>query len=102
MDDPTDALFERWPAPWAYDENRTGHEGYCTVFDANGNFVVMTGDMENCTMAEIRLGQAFAALPALLELARAVATDYEDAAEWKDARSRLLSLAQTALGHFDV
>jgi hypothetical protein len=99
-DDPTDELFERWPRPWRFSDAKEGHEGLVTVFAANGADILCTGDMEDCTMAEIRLAQAIATLPILLELAQAVAGDYEDAADWKDARGRLVGLAQSALGEF--
>jgi hypothetical protein len=100
--DPTDVLFGQWPAPWAYSDTHEGHEGLVTVFAANGTDILCTGDMESCGMAEIRLAEAIAALPALLELAQFVAADYDDAADWKDARSHLLRLAQGALGHFET
>lgn len=38
-----------------------------------------------------------AAAPELLELAKLVAQDYEDAADWKDARGKLASMARAAL-----
>ncbi len=59
-------LFAQHPLPWAFDDCREGFEGLVTVFDANGRSIVCTGDMEDCTMADILLAHAIAALPELL------------------------------------
>lgn len=40
---------------------------------------------------------AISAIPELLRLAVAVAQDYEDAADWKDARGKLKQLADSAI-----
>lgn len=55
-----------YPPPWVADDNRPGHEGLITVFDANGRPVVSTGDMESAGMADIRNAHLFAAAPDLL------------------------------------
>lgn len=34
------------PAPWVYDDNRDEFEGVMAVYDADGRFIVGTGDME--------------------------------------------------------
>lgn len=58
-------LFDQHPLPWVVDDNRAGHEGLVTVFDANGNFVVYTGNMEDCTWEDILLARLIAAAPDL-------------------------------------
>lgn len=95
--DPLEALFLQHPVPWVVDDNREGHEGEVTVYDATGGVIICVGDMEDCTGADIQLAHAIAAIPKLLELARAVAADYPDAADWKDARQHLWSIARGAL-----
>lgn len=91
------ALFEQNPAPWSMDDNRDGHEGLVTVFDANGDYVLCTGSMEDCSGGDIELARAIAALPDLLALAQKVAQDYPDAADWKDARAVLSGMAAGVL-----
>jgi hypothetical protein len=91
------ALFEMHPRPWVADDNRDGHIGLMSVFDANGRSIVCTCDMEACEGGDIELAHAIAALPALIELARVVGMDYEDAADWKDARGTLVNQARSAL-----
>lgn len=91
--DPLQALFDQHPIPWIAEDNREGHEGSVITFDAVGNTVIYAGDMEDCTMADILLAHAVAAIPKMYELAALVAADYEDAADWKDARGKLAALA---------
>jgi hypothetical protein len=57
-----------YPRPWIVDDNREGYEGLITVFDANGQAVVCTGDMESAGWADIQHGYLFAAAPELLDL----------------------------------
>lgn len=95
--DPLASLWEQHPRSWAFDDNRDGFEGLVSVFDANGRSILCTGDMEDCTGADIQLARVIAALPALLELTGEVAQEYPDAADWKDARGRLYRMASAAL-----
>ncbi len=55
------------PAPWVYDDNREGHEGLCTVFDADGKVLMCFGDMEDCDWLAIADGRLVSAAPDLYE-----------------------------------
>lgn len=45
----------------------------------------------------VSLRQLAGAAPDLLELAELIAMDYDDAADWKDARGKLASMARAAV-----
>lgn len=70
------------PPPWAYDDNREGHEGACNVYDSAGNLVAYFGDMEDNSWQDITAGQLCAAAPdlydALAELVKAQADSLYD------------------------
>lgn len=56
-----------YPRPWVVDDNREGHAGAITVFDANGWPVVFIADMESAGPADIDNGSLIAAAPDLLD-----------------------------------
>lgn len=56
-------LFAQHPPPWTFSDNRAGQEGMLNVYDANGQIVACTGDMEDCTAGDIALAHAIAAVP---------------------------------------
>lgn len=70
-------LFIQHPPPWSFSDNREGHEGEVNVYDDSGGIVLLGGDMEDCTMADILLAHAIAALPDLLTSTRELAGELE-------------------------
>lgn len=83
---------------------RRGHHE--TIFDRNGDIVAYTTghgrERDGAHAQEIVAAVNATATPdpvteQLITLAREVAKDYPDAADWKDARGRLMSMAWSAL-----
>lgn len=68
--------LEHSPAPWAYDDNREGHEGMVNVYDADGRFLLCMGDMESSTWQDMCDASLIAAAPDLLEACKFVLASY--------------------------
>lgn len=67
------------PAPWFYNDNRVGHEGSCTVFDADGKVLMCFGDMEDCDWLAIADGRLVSAAPELYDALTALCETLDDA-----------------------
>lgn len=67
------------PAPWVYDDNREEFEGVMAVYDADGRFIVGTGDMEDGEWREIADARMMAAAPDLYDALTALCEALDDA-----------------------
>lgn len=83
------------PAPWVYDDNRAGHEGLCTVFDADGKVLMCFGDMEDCDWLAIADGYLVSAAPDLYECLHQIATgDIDSLTAWQERARAALKKAK--------
>jgi hypothetical protein len=72
-------LFRVHPAPWSVDDNRAGHEGMLSVYDANGEIVLPWVDMEDCEAIDLEFVQFVATMPDLFAIAANLAAGYNGA-----------------------
>ena len=91
-----DKLFAQHPPPWTFDDCREGHEGEINVYDDCGGIGFLGGDMEDCTMADILLAHAIAALPELIKANEAAIAELIEH-EHQVGTQRVLALLRAAL-----
>jgi hypothetical protein len=94
------------PLPWKVEDNLPGSEGNVWIYAPNAadvwhRTVASVGDMEEIDGEDLANAEfivhACNSHDDLVTLAELVAADYEDAADWKDAKGRMQTLAYAAL-----
>lgn len=85
------------PAPWSYDDNREGHEGLCTVFDADGKVLMCFGDMEDCEWNSIADGRFVGAAPDLYDALLALCDAADDPHSTFDVLVKAVAVGRAAI-----